>query len=133
MSPPDRLRTPPDERLREPVTLIDLAATTRALRAEPHAAVSGHRQIVVFRHGAVTLVSFAFEAGGSMKQHHAEGVVTIQAISGHLRVVAGNTTHELRAGQLVGLAASVPHSVEAIEASEMLLTVCLDSRIHGEA
>lgn len=133
MPPSDRLRTPPDERLRAPVTVVDIPAATRALRAEPHAGVGGHRQIVVFKHGAVTLVAFAFEAGGSLKQHHAEGVVTIQAISGHLRVVAGETSHELHAGQLLGLAAAVPHNVEAITASEMLLTVCLDSRMHGDS
>ncbi|HET9064558.1 MAG TPA: hypothetical protein VFN22_01895 [Gemmatimonadales bacterium] len=132
MSPPDRLRPPPDERLAAPVTVVDLSATARRLRAEPHAAVSGHRQIAVFRHGPVTLVSFAFDAGGALKQHHAEGVVTIHAISGHLRVMAGGTSHDLHAGQLIGLATSVPHTVEAIEASEMLLTVCLDSRIRGE-
>lgn len=124
----DRLRTPPDERLAAPVTLIDLPSTTHALCHEPHAAVSGHRQIAVFRHGGVTLVAFAFEKGGVLKQHHADGVVTIHVTSGHLRVTAGDLTHDLHSGQILGLVPMVPHQVEAIAASEMLLTVALQIR-----
>lgn len=125
MSLADRLRPPPEERLSAPVKCVDLTAATAALHAEPHAAINGHRQIVVFRHGLVTLVSYAFDPGGILREHQADGVVTILVLAGHLRVSAEGEQYELDRGQLVGLAPNVPHTVEATVASEMLLTVSL--------
>lgn len=119
----DRLRVHPEERLAASVKLVDLAATADALRKEPHPSVSGHRQIAVFRHGPVTLVSFIFEPEGYLKEHRTDGTVTIQVLAGHLRVTAEGQTHELTAGRLLALAPNVPHTVQAATASEMLLTV----------
>jgi quercetin dioxygenase-like cupin family protein len=119
----DRLRPHPEDRLAAPVQLIDLPASAAALRREPHGPVAGHRQIAVFRHGPVTLLSFVFEPDGILKEHKAEGVVTILTLSGHLRVVAEEEAYDLTAGRLLALAPNVPHTVMAVAASEMLLTV----------
>lgn len=123
MSLTDRLRPHPEDRLAAPVQLVSLAATAAQLRAEAHPSVAGHRQIAVFRHGPVTMLQFVFEAGGLLKEHQAEGVVTIHALSGRLLVIADEEPHELGPGELVALAPGVSHSVRATEASEMLLTV----------
>jgi len=123
MSLTDRLRPHPEDRLASAVQVVSFAATAARLRAEPHAPVSGHRQIAVFRHGPVTMLQFVFEAGGLLKEHQADGVVTIQALTGRLMVIAEEEPHELGPGELVALAPGVLHSVRAIEASEMLLTV----------
>jgi len=124
MSPPDRLRPHPTERFSQPAQLVDLNQVAAGLRAEPHPAISGHRQIAAFRHGPVTLVLFVFEPGGLLKEHRAEGVVTIHALSGQLVVVVDeDELHEVAAGQFLALAPGVPHSVRATVASEVLLTV----------
>jgi len=123
MSDAARLRPHPEERLAAPVQLIDLPATAAALRRESHAAVAGHRQIAVFRRGPVTLVTFTFEPDGVLKEHRADGVLTIHALTGHLRVVAEEETYDLTAGRVLALAPNVPHTVMAVTASEMLLTV----------
>jgi quercetin dioxygenase-like cupin family protein len=123
VSAPDRLRVHPEERLAAPVKLVDLAAAADALRKEPHPSVSGHRQIAVFRHGPVTLVLFVFEPGGFLKEHRTDGTVTILVLAGHLRVTAEGKAHELTAGRLLALSPNVPHTVQAVTASEMLLTV----------
>lgn len=121
--PDQRLRTHPENRLDPTIQLVDLPASAQGLRAEAHHAVAGHRQVAVFRHGPVTLISFVFEAGGTMKEHQADGVVTIHALSGHLRVAVGGQLFDLTTGRLLGLGPRIPHTVSAIEASEMLLTV----------
>lgn len=123
MSPTDRLRTHPEDRLASAVQMVSLAETAAKLRAEPHAAVSGHRQIAVFRHGPVTMVQFVFEKDGLLKEHQADGVVTIHTLAGRLLVVADDEPHELGPGELVALDPGVPHSVRALAPSEMLLTV----------
>lgn len=120
----ERLRPHPDERLASPVEFIDLGARAGQLRAEDHAPVSGHRQIAIFRNGPVTLLMFAFEAGGLLREHRAEGVVTIQALTGKIEVTASGAIHILQPGQLLALAPGVFHTVAAPVPSEMLLTVC---------
>lgn len=119
----DRLRQHPEDRLAEPIQLIDLPGVAAGLRSEPHGSVAGHRQIAIVRHGPVTVILFAFEAGGVLKEHSAEGVVTIQVLKGRLHLVVGGDSREAGPGQLVALAPGVMHSVRAPVASEMLLTV----------
>lgn len=123
MPDPNRLRPHPEDRLASPLQLVDLPATAAALRREPHDAVAGHRQIAVFRHGPVTLLSFVFEPDGLLKEHQADGVVTIHVLSGHLRVITADAAYDLTAGRLLAVAPHVPHTVIAVLASEMLLTV----------
>lgn len=119
-----RLRPHPEDRFAAPVQQFDLPATLAALRLEPHHAVAGHRQIAIFRRGPVTVLAFDFEPRGCLKEHRADGVVIIQALSGQLRVTTGDASHDLPEGHLVALEPGVLHSVHALTASSMLLTVC---------
>ncbi len=123
MSPTDRLRQHPRERLAAPVQVVDLAAAAADLRAEPHAPVAGHRQIAIVREGPVTVILFAFEADGYLREHSAEGEVTIHVLAGRLEVVVGDERHDLGAGNLLALAPGLSHSVRALAPGEMLLTV----------
>lgn len=123
MKETDRLRQHPEDRLAAPVSVLDLAERAAQLKAEPHASVSGHRQIALFRRGPVTLVLYVFEPGGLLKEHRAEGVVTIHVLAGQIEVTVTGTNHLLHAGHLLALAPGVPHTVSAPVLSEMLLTV----------
>ncbi len=124
MSTEDRLRPHPRERLASPVQRIDLAEATARLRAETHASVSGHRQVALVRHGPVSLILFAFEPDGFLKEHQTEGEVTIHVLSGTLEVTHGAEATKVGPGVLVSLAPGQPHAVRALEASSMLLTIC---------
>lgn len=73
----------------------------------------------------MTQVLFSFEAGGSLDQHSAPGLVTIHVLEGRLRVEACGTDRELRTGELIILDPDVPHDVRAAEEAAMLLTVHL--------
>jgi len=119
----ERLRPHPEDRLASPVQVVDLAAAAAELRAEPHAPVAGHRQIAVVRHGPVTIIQFVFDEGGLMKEHSAEGVVTIQVLSGMLQVVVEDEARDVGPDELMALAPGVMHSVLALAPSDMLLTV----------
>jgi len=123
MSTPDRLRPHPQERFGAPAQVFDLTHSAQELRAEPHPAIDGHRQIALFRRGPVTLVQFVFEPGGVLPEHSADGVVTMHVLAGRLVIIAEDEAHTLGPGELVALAPGVPHTVRAEIASEMLLTV----------
>ena len=130
MTAPERLRAHPKGRLASLVQIMGLASVAEQLRAELHDSVDGHRQIAIVRHGPVTMILFVFDAGGSLKEHRAEGVVTMQVIAGHVQITADGEVLEARTGELVALATDVRHSVRAVVASEMLLTM---HRVTGAA
>ncbi len=126
MSLDDRLRTPPRERLAGLVQHVNLGEAAATLRAEPHAAVSGHRQLALVRHGPLSLILFAFDADGSLKEHRTEGEVTIHVLRGRLAVTVDDDEFTLGGGELLSLAPGQPHAVRALEASDMLLSICRD-------
>jgi len=119
----DRLRPHPKDRLAASVQRISFVDAAAKLRAEPHAAVSGHRQVTLVKHGPVTVILFVFERGGALKEHQTDGEVTIQVLAGRLAVSVGTEQLELGAQEIVALAPGQRHAVRAIEGSEMLLTV----------
>ncbi len=125
MSTDERLRAHPRERLAAPVQRIDLPRAAALLRAEPHAPSAGHRQVTLVRRGPFSLILFLFEAGAVLKEHRTDGEVTIHVLSGRLAVTADGHSSELGAGGIVALAPGEAHEVRALEASEMLLTVCM--------
>jgi quercetin dioxygenase-like cupin family protein len=107
------------------VVAFDLPELGRALRAEPHPAKSGHRQEGLIHRGPLRLLLFTFQTGGRLPEHRAPGQVVIQCVQGELAVEAGGAQHRLGDGAMLVLAPDVPHSVEAMAESDMLLTVCL--------
>jgi quercetin dioxygenase-like cupin family protein len=127
MSEDKRLREHPEQRFDHPDLQFNLNDTAAKLLAEPLGS-RRHRQETLYRHGPLTVALFLFEAGASLAPHEAEGVVTVQVLQGRLKMSAEQRTHDLPAGSLLVLAPGVKHDVQAIEASRMLLTVCLDSR-----
>ena len=122
---PDRLRTHPAERFSGASHAFDLSAAVRGLRAEPASGTRGHRQITLYRRGAVTQVLFAFDAGGVLADHAAKGLVTIHVLEGRLSVRAEGRAHDLPAGSLLVLDPEVRHDVRADGPAAMLLTVHL--------
>lgn len=124
--PDERLRPHPSTRLAGPVVALNLPDLARALHAEPHPAVGGHRQAGLVHRGPLRLLLFTFEPGGRLPEHRARGQVVIHCLRGELAVEASAARHQLRGGEALVLEPDVPHSVEAVVESEMLLTVCLE-------
>lgn len=124
MSEDSRLRAHPRERLAAAIQRVDLREASARLRSEPHASVSGHRQLAIVRRGPVSVILFAFEEGGLLKEHQADGDVIIQVLTGQLSVTVDDEAVTLGPNALLTLAPGQPHSVRAIEDSDMLLTIC---------
>lgn len=71
----------------------------------------------------IRLVLAMLEKGARMKDHHADGSVTIQVLSGSIRLSTEPDDAELRGGQIATLLPSVRHEVEATEPSALLITL----------
>jgi len=121
-----RLREHPEARFAAPEHVFDLNEAAARLRSEAPVGQRGYRQTALYREAPLTMVLFAFEAGGAMPEHATPGVVTIQVIEGALTVQTPEHTHELTAGAVLVLAPNERHGVRAGQASLMLLTIHLE-------
>jgi quercetin dioxygenase-like cupin family protein len=84
----------------------------------------------VLKAEGVRVVLFAFDAGQVLTEHTAAMPVLLQTLDGHLRITADGRTVDLRPGDLVHLTTRLPHSVEAVIASRLMLTM-IDARQAG--
>ena len=69
------------------------------------------------------LVLVAMKANTVMKEHRAEGRISIHTLIGRLRVKLGNEVAEVPAGELLALDCGMSHDVEATKESAFLLTI----------
>jgi quercetin dioxygenase-like cupin family protein len=84
---------------------------------------SGHYARTLFKKHDFRVVLITMEAAARMKEHHADGTISIQVIKGHIRVAIHGKPHDLETGSLFTLAASIRHDVEAVDESAFLLTI----------
>ena len=71
------------------------------------------------------LIRLVLPAGKEVHKHIAPGEITVQCLEGRVAFIAGESTRELAAGQILYLNAGEPHALKAIEDSSVLLTLLL--------
>lgn len=84
---------------------------------------SGHYARTLFKKPDFRAVLITMEKSSEMKEHHADGTISIQVLKGQIRFTAQGKTHVLAAGNLFTLGPSIKHAVEATQDSAFLLTV----------
>src|SRR5258708_40157138 len=82
-----------------------------------------HYAKTLFKKHDFRVVLISMEPGAHMKEHHADGTISVQVLKGRIRMNVGGKAHELTAGNLFTLAASIRHEVEAVDDSAFLLTI----------
>lgn len=114
----------PDSRhLDDAFMTIGLTPELERLRTgEPWGAGGRHAKTLVKADG-LRVVLIALRAGARLDEHHAPGRITIQTLSGEVRVSAAGRTVGLAAGDLLSLGPALPHDVEARTDSAILLTI----------
>lgn len=101
---------------------------TEALRREHGWRDNGHSAKTLVKHHDQRIVLIAMKRGARMMQHRTAGAVSIHVLSGLLRVTVREKVIEVAGGGLLALDRSVPHDVEAIEDSGLVLSVCSTRR-----
>lgn len=111
--------------LAEPLLQFDLAAEIEQLRnAESWQRGTGRSSKTLAKHPDFRIVLVAMKSNTEMKEHRAEGRISIQTIVGHVRLKLPERTVDVPAGHLLALDRGVTHDVEAVEESVFLLTIC---------
>jgi quercetin dioxygenase-like cupin family protein len=84
---------------------------------------AGHNAKTLFKKHDFRVVLMTMDAAAHIKEHHADGTISVHVLKGHIRLTVQGKPHDLRAGNLFTLAASIRHQVEAVEESAFLLTI----------
>ena len=110
--------------LAKPLLHFNMLAEIRQLRQqESWRRGTGRSSKTLVKYPDFRLVLVAMKSNTIMKEHRAEGRISIHTLSGHLRVRMDKEVVEVPAGQLLALDCGLPHDVEATKESAFLLTI----------
>ena len=84
---------------------------------------SGHYARTLFKKSDIRIVLISMEPGSQMKEHHADGTLSLQVLNGQIKVRINGKSQDMSEGSLLTLSASIPHEVEALTHSAFLLTI----------
>ena len=106
-----------------PLLKLDLARELDELRLTDTFARAGHHGKTIVKHPDLRVVLIAFQKGGRILEHQTPERLSIQTLEGHVVLRSGDQEVDLPEGSLIALGRSVPHAVEALEPSAILLTL----------
>ena len=104
---------------------LDLGEEQQAVLQAARAAGTGHTAKTLVKDGPLRVVLLGLKAGATLREHKAEGPVTIQVLQGSPRVSSGGTGEDLPVGSMQVFGGGVSHSVEASSDSVLLLTIAM--------
>lgn len=78
---------------------------------------------VLAKTGGGTVTLFAFDAGEGLSEHTTPFDALVLVVEGSLTLTIGGTAVEAASGAIVRMPAGVPHAVDAVAASKMLLVM----------
>jgi len=109
---------------------FDLAAEVARLHTEESWRQGVRNAKTLVKEPDLRVVVILLRQGARMEEHRAPGRITIQALSGRLRLQLLDQASDLEAGQILMLDPDIPHDVEAIEESAFLLTIAWPAKTH---
>ena len=81
--------------------------------------------VVLVKHRDLTVTLLALRKGSRLHEHKAKGSVSVQVVAGVIRLNSEGNEKTVSSGTICVLDREVPHAVEAMEDSLLLLTAAL--------
>ena len=94
-----------------------------ALRSDAPIRAHGRDSVTLVKDAGFSLVLVALTQGGRLPEHRAPGAITVLVLGGRVAFTAQGERHELKMHDLITLPMRVPHEVEALEESAILITI----------
>jgi quercetin dioxygenase-like cupin family protein len=113
----------PDRRLEEPTRLLRLSQEAAPLQQLAREVSAGHTAKTLVKLGGLRVVLLALSRGSRIPEHTADADLSLQCLRGRVVLDVQGERMELGVGELATLARDLPHEVEALEDSELLLTL----------
>jgi len=110
--------------LAEPLLQIDLERELQQLRQEDSwQRETGRSSKTLAKYPDFRIVLILMKGGTRMRQHRAEGRISIQQLKGQVCIHLADRKVSMPAGHLLVLDCGVLHDIEALEESALLLTI----------
>jgi quercetin dioxygenase-like cupin family protein len=110
--------------LAEPLLQIDFERELQQLRREDSwQRETGRSSKTLAKYPDFRIVLILMKSGSKMRQHKAEGRISIQQLKGQVCIHLADRKVTVSAGHLLVLDCGVLHDVEALEESALLLTI----------
>jgi quercetin dioxygenase-like cupin family protein len=109
--------------LAAPVLTFDLTEESDRLRREAPWSQHGRNAVTLVKHSDLRIVFILMKPGARLQEHHAGARLSVHTLSGYARLHLGERTVHLPAGHLLALEQDIPHDLEAVEESAVLLTI----------
>ena len=100
---------------------FDLATEAELLRREQAWHDHGHNARTLAKYTDFRVVLVVLKADARMRQAQSDQCMTVQPLSGSVRVYLPDSLHDVASGQLLTLGSCVPHEIVAVEESAFLL------------
>lgn len=114
------IRTPGP--LESSILSFDLNVEIEQLRREG-AWQAGRNSKTLVKHRDFRVVLVVLKTGAHMPNHKAAGSISVQTMTGHIRMHIGSELFDLPNGRMLTLERDILHDVEALEDSAFLLTI----------
>ena len=118
-SPSTALRPPGP--IESPMLSFDLDAEIETLRAE-NAWHGGRNSKTLVKYSNFRVVLIVLQRLGRMEEHKTEGRISVETVAGRVRMKVQDRMFDLPKGHVLALERGMPHDVEALEDSAILLT-----------
>ena len=116
------------KKLDQPMMAFAIAEEISKIKADQRSANQGKRSVVLAKNEHVSIVLAVLARDEVLQAHETEGQITVTVVQGAIRFDALNEGVRLTAGGLLTLRPGIRHSVEALEDSAFLITVCAPTK-----
>lgn len=106
-----------------PLLSFELKSELHRLRTEDHPWQAGRNAKILVKYPDFRILLVALHPGTHVAEHRAPGAISVQTISGHVLIRAAGRVFDLPEGQLLTLEKEIPHDVEALAESAVLVTI----------
>jgi quercetin dioxygenase-like cupin family protein len=113
------------ERARGACTVFTLDDARRHVTSEPQWQKNDRASMSIVKNDDLTVSLLMLKPSAHLHEHTARKAVSVQVLSGRIRFSAAGADHEIGPGMMAMVEGGVPHAVEALEESAVLLTAAL--------
>ena len=118
------------KKLDQPMMAFAIAEEISKIKADQPSRLTnqGKRSAVLAKNEHVIIVMAMLARGEALQEHETEGQITVTVVQGAIRFDALKEQVRLNAGGLLTLRPGIRHSVEALEDSAFVITVCAPTK-----
>jgi quercetin dioxygenase-like cupin family protein len=127
---PEAVRTAPreDRVLAGPAITFSINDEIKRLKQEPEWLSGSRNSVTLVKTSNLSIVLTALRKNATLCGHEVDGPITLQVLSGAIVFGVSANPSTLKAGAVIALDKAIPHDVQAVEDSELLLTIVKDVR-----